>query len=121
MAGADRNPSAPNQLKRLTWVHNGRKMEACFLVGSGHPIRVPCQAPLAGLGDVVAGATKAVGIQPCARCKRTQEQLNRLTPGWVRKGLSALGLRAPRRQPDHHVKDQGKRQDGQAPHEQHDA
>lgn len=36
--------------------------------------------PLRGLGDVIAAATKAVGIQPCPRCKRTQEQLNRAVP-----------------------------------------
>lgn len=31
-----------------------------------------------GLGDVVAGMTKAVGIQPCGGCKRRQAALNRL-------------------------------------------
>jgi hypothetical protein len=31
-----------------------------------------------GLGDVVAGMTKAVGIKPCPPCKRRQAYLNRL-------------------------------------------
>lgn len=30
-----------------------------------------------GLGDVVAGATKSVGIKPCGGCKKRQEALNR--------------------------------------------
>jgi hypothetical protein len=36
--------------------------------------------PLRGLGDVVARATKAVGIKPCAGCKKRQEKLNRWVP-----------------------------------------
>lgn len=31
-----------------------------------------------GAGDVVAAATKAVGIKPCAPCKRRQKRLNRV-------------------------------------------
>ena len=31
-----------------------------------------------GLGDVVAGVTQAVGVKPCAPCKRRQALLNRL-------------------------------------------
>lgn len=34
--------------------------------------------PARGLGDLVAKATSAVGIKPCAECKRRQEKLNRL-------------------------------------------
>ncbi len=30
----------------------------------------------AGLGDIVARATSAVGIKPCAACKETQAALN---------------------------------------------
>lgn len=33
-----------------------------------------------GLGDVVAAATKAVGIQPCTPCQARQAALNRLLP-----------------------------------------
>jgi hypothetical protein len=36
--------------------------------------------PIRGLGDVVAAATSAVGIRPCAGCKKRQESLNRLLP-----------------------------------------
>jgi hypothetical protein len=40
-----------------------------------------------GLGDVVAGATKAVGIKPCGACQKRQAALNKATPGWVGKIL----------------------------------
>lgn len=33
-----------------------------------------------GLGDVVAAMTKAVGVKPCAPCKKRQEILNNLVP-----------------------------------------
>jgi len=33
-----------------------------------------------GLGDVIAAATTAVGIKPCQRCKRSQQQLNEAFP-----------------------------------------
>lgn len=33
-----------------------------------------------GLGDVVAAATKAIGIKPCQACGRRQAALNRLVP-----------------------------------------
>jgi len=41
-----------------------------------------------GLGDVVAGATKAVGFKPCGSCQKRQAAMNRATPGWVGKILS---------------------------------
>jgi len=37
-------------------------------------------AKMRGLGDVVAAATKAVGIKPCEPCRKRQEALNRLVP-----------------------------------------
>jgi hypothetical protein len=36
---------------------------------------------MAGLGDRIAAATKAVGIRPCAGCRRRQAWLNRHFPG----------------------------------------
>ena len=33
-----------------------------------------------GLGDVIASATKAVGIKPCGGCRKRQEKLNQLVP-----------------------------------------
>ena len=33
-----------------------------------------------GLGDVVAAATKAVGIQPCGGCAERQKLLNKIVP-----------------------------------------
>ncbi|MGB0889599.1 MAG: hypothetical protein ACPGWS_04885 [Solirubrobacterales bacterium] len=35
---------------------------------------------VAGLGDIVAAVTKAVGIEPCGGCKDRQNVLNRLLP-----------------------------------------
>ncbi len=121
MAGSGRNPSPAYQLKRLTWVHDGRKMEACFRVGGGHPIRVPCEAELPGVGDVVSKATSAAGLKPCPGCERRHQQLNRATPHWFKRLLSALGLRPAGRQPNHHVQHDGKRQDRQAPLKRKDA
>ena len=37
-----------------------------------------------GVGDVVAGATKAVGIKPCGACQKRQAAMNRATPSIIR-------------------------------------
>lgn len=55
-------------------------------------LRAAQGTPGPGLGDLVAAATTAVGIKPCGQCKRNQAALNRATPGWLRRGLAALGL-----------------------------
>ncbi len=41
-------------------------------------VPVPGLKQRVGLGDVVAGVTRAVGIKPCLPCKRRQAALNRL-------------------------------------------
>jgi hypothetical protein len=33
-----------------------------------------------GLGDVIAGITKAVGIEPCESCEKRRDKLNKLFP-----------------------------------------
>ena len=38
-----------------------------------------------GLGDVVAGATKAVGFKPCGSCQKRQAAFNANTPTMVRR------------------------------------
>ena len=43
---------------------------------------------MTGLGDVIAGATKAVGIKPCGKCQQRQAALNRATPSYVRRLLA---------------------------------
>ena len=43
-------------------------------------IRSEYATGLRGLGDVVAAATKAIGIQPCGGCKKRQDWLNRAVP-----------------------------------------
>jgi hypothetical protein len=40
-----------------------------------------------GLGDVVAGATKAVGFKPCGSCQKRQAVMNHATPSIIRKIL----------------------------------
>lgn len=52
-------------------------------------VHIPTIMQPPGLGDVVAGATKAVGIQPCGKCQRRRQALNAATPGWVARLLAA--------------------------------
>lgn len=53
-------------------------------------MRVYGQQPVSpGLGDVVASATKAVGMQPCGKCRKRQAKLNAATPTWIRNLLRA--------------------------------
>lgn len=40
----------------------------------------PKKERLRGLGDVIAKATKAVGIEPCGGCKTRQAKLNKAFP-----------------------------------------
>ena len=75
---------------RLIWSHEGKRYEACFeLLADGVAKRVDCE-PLPGAGDLVASATKAVGVKPCGGCKRRQAALNAATPGWLRRALGWL-------------------------------
>ncbi len=46
---------------------------------SQHQHPVPVRQAM-GLGDVVAAATKAVGIQPCSPCEARRRQMNALFP-----------------------------------------
>lgn len=55
---------------------------------SERPIEKPCcqdkvmeaDGKIRGLGDVVAAATKAVGIKPCGGCQKRREALNKMFP-----------------------------------------
>lgn len=60
-------------------------LDAAMANASGRP-------PQPGLGDAVAAATKAVGVQPCGGCARRQQALNRATPSWARRMLARLGV-----------------------------
>ena len=44
------------------------------------PRKQPMKPPVRGLGDLIARATAAVGVQPCDACRKRQEALNRLIP-----------------------------------------
>jgi hypothetical protein len=46
---------------------------------------IPGAKPTPGVGDVVAGATKAVGFKPCGSCQKRQAALNANTPTMVRR------------------------------------
>jgi len=65
----------------------GERRERCFRIIDGDLVVSECQAPAAetGLGDVVAGATKAVGIKPCGGCQKRQAALNAGTPSAIRR------------------------------------
>jgi hypothetical protein len=52
--------------------------------------KVQRPAPGPGLGDVVAGATKAVGIKPCGGCQTRQAAMNAATPGYLKRWLAWL-------------------------------
>lgn len=41
-------------------------------------LRVPLLKQSTGLGDAIARITRAVGIRPCAACKKRQALFNRL-------------------------------------------
>jgi hypothetical protein len=41
-------------------------------------VRVPFLRQAVGAGDVIAGATKAAGIQPCEPCEERRRRLNEL-------------------------------------------
>ena len=45
---------------------------------NGAPVRIPVPGMQRGigLGDVIAGLTKALGIQPCNACERRRRWLN---------------------------------------------
>ena len=55
-----------------------------------HDRKVTPPETMQGLGDVLAGATKAVGIKPCAGCQKRQAAMNRATPSYVRRVLAWL-------------------------------
>ena len=61
----------------------------------GEPI--PAPKPTPGLGDLVAGATKAVGIKPCGGCQKRQAALNAATPSFVSRWLAWLAAAPVRR------------------------
>jgi hypothetical protein len=48
---------------------------------------IPGPKPAPGVGDVIAGATKAVGIKPCGGCQKRQAAMNRATPSIIRRIL----------------------------------
>lgn len=83
----------------VSYGYRGEMRVRCFSVGpDGELVPEECQQARAvrtsdkqpGLGDVVARATKAVGIQPCGKCRKRQESLNKATPTWASKVLGRL-------------------------------
>jgi hypothetical protein len=86
-------PVISNRGTRRVTVHYewlGERRERCFRIIDGDLVVSECQAaePETGLGDVIAGATKAVGVKPCGSCQKRQAAMNKATPLWVGKILS---------------------------------
>lgn len=43
-----------------------------------------------GVGTVIATVTTAAGVKPCGGCKRRQAQLDKATPGWLRRFIGKV-------------------------------
>lgn len=43
-----------------------------------------------GAGDIIAKATKFIGVQPCEACKKRQEKLNQLFPIKVKQKIREM-------------------------------
>lgn len=58
----------------------------------GVEVSLSTPKPATGLGDVVAGAAKAVGVTPSpgCGCEKRREAMNRATPKLVGRVLDAL-------------------------------
>jgi len=84
---SDGNRYARRLNVRYDW--QGEQRERCFRIIQGDlsPCECPSHKSAPGLGDVVAGATKAVGIKPCGACAKRQAAINQATPNWVSRIL----------------------------------
>lgn len=77
---------------RFRW--NDKDRVRCFRILEGELLASPCpenrshQNP-PGLGTMIERGTKAIGIKPCGSCLRRKEALNRATPGWLARLLTA--------------------------------
>lgn len=64
---------------------SGKCGKGVFLLDQPVPLYV-CNAcpqydgPMRGLGDMIAAATKAVGIKPCGGCQKRREIANAVIP-----------------------------------------
>lgn len=84
----ERRPSIPCLglvTKQVTGEHRVKWRAYINQLLFGQPVPVvvvpaPKPAKWTGLGDVVASATKAVGIKPCGGCKKRQAWLNKVVP-----------------------------------------
>lgn len=89
MDAPSNNKPRSTVLRRIRYAHGDEQRERCFAIVDGEPEPTPCVG-VVGLGDVVAGATKAVGVKPCGGCKKRQAALNRATPSWLKRALAWL-------------------------------
>jgi hypothetical protein len=84
--------SHPIGLNRIRFHWNRELRTRCYYIEGGEPIWIECPPSFGGLGDVVAGAAKAVGVKPSpgCGCEKRREALNRATPKVVARLLDAL-------------------------------
>lgn len=79
------------RLLTVSYQHQGTAKTACLEVTKAGGVRVvSCDTRRTRLGDAIATATKAVGIKPCAGCRKRQAALNRWTPSWLSRLLGRL-------------------------------
>jgi len=73
---------------RIKYIHAGMtRMAVAQILPDGELELVGKSEVTLGLGDVVAGATTAVGIKPCGGCAKRKAAMNKATPNWVSRIL----------------------------------
>ena len=75
-----------------TTIRHDGQLYTVTLEAEGGSFRVVASVPYApgapakpGVGTVIAKVTTAAGVKPCGKCKKRQAQLDKATPGWMRR------------------------------------
>lgn len=92
MATTGKHRPHPIGLNRIRFQWDGEHRVRCYRIEAGEPIWIDCPPKFDGLGDLVAGAAKAVGVTPSkgCGCEKRRQALNRATPNWLASVLSKL-------------------------------
>lgn len=80
-----------------TTIRHDGQLYTVTLEADGGSFRVVASVPYSpgapagpGVGTVIAKVTTAAGIKPCGGCKRRQAQLDKATPGWLRRFIGKV-------------------------------